>query len=72
MRNVSGTRSQVLPLAMPTATSVLPMPVANAPRAPAMHVCESAPMTRSPGLAKLSATRWWHMPISTSLSVAPD
>ena len=51
MRNVSGTRSQVLPLAMPTATSVLPMPVANAPRAPAMQVCESAPITRSPGLA---------------------
>ena len=37
-----------------------------------MQVCESAPMTRSPGLAKLSATRWWHTPISTSLSVAPD
>ena len=72
MRNVSGTRSQVLPLAMPTATSVLPMPVANAPKAPAMQVCESAPMTRSPGLAKLSATRWWQTPISTSLSVAPD
>ena len=51
MRNVSGTRSQVLPVAMPTATSVLPMPVANAPSAPAMQVCESAPMTRSPGLA---------------------
>ena len=32
MRTVSGTRSQVLPLAMPTATSVLPMPVAKAPR----------------------------------------
>ena len=31
MRNVSGTRSHVLPLAMPTATSVLPMPVAKAP-----------------------------------------
>ena len=51
MRNVSGTRSHVLPLAMPTATSVLPMPVANAPSAPAMQVCESAPITRSPGLA---------------------
>ena len=37
-----------------------------------MQVCESAPMTRSPGLAKLSATRWWHTPISTSLSVAPE
>ncbi len=51
MRYVSGTRSQVLPLTMPTATSVLPMPVAKAPRAPAMQVCESAPITRSPGLA---------------------
>ncbi len=48
---VSGTRSQVLPVAMPTATSVLPMPVAKAPSAPAMQVCESAPITRSPGRA---------------------
>ena len=50
-RMVSGTRSQVLPVAMPTATSVLPMPVAKAPSAPAVQVCESAPITRSPGLA---------------------
>ena len=51
MRSVSGTRSQVLPLAMPTATSVEPIPVAKAASAPAVHVCESAPMTRSPGFA---------------------
>ena len=51
MRTVSGTRSQVCPVAMPTATSVEPMPVAKAPRAPAVQVCESAPITRSPGLA---------------------
>ncbi len=57
---------------MPTATSVEPMPVPKAPRAPAVQVCESAPMTRSPGLAKLSATRWWQMPISMSETVAPD
>ena len=71
-RKVSGTRSHVRPLAMPTATSVLPMPVAKAPSAPAMQVCESAPITRSPGRAYDSATRWWHTPISTSLRVAPD
>ncbi len=68
---VSGTRSQVLPVAMPTATSVEPMPVAKAPSAPAVQVCESAPMTRSPGFAYDSATRWWLTPSSTSESVAP-
>jgi len=51
MRTVSGTRNQVCPLDMPTATSVDPMPCQKAPRAPAVQVCESAPMTMSPGLA---------------------
>ena len=30
--------------------SVLPMPVANCPKAPALHVCESVPNKTSPGV----------------------
>ena len=45
-----GTRSHVLPSAMATPTSVEPMPVVNAPRAPPVHEWESAPTASSPGL----------------------
>ena len=48
--NVCGTLSQVLPSAIATAISVEPIPVANAPSAPDVQVCESAPTRISQGL----------------------
>ena len=48
-RKLSGTRNQVLPKAMATATSVEPIPVAKAPRAPPVQVCESEPTSTAPG-----------------------
>ena len=53
---VCGTRNQFLPRANIVAISEEPMPVAKAPNAPALTVCESAPVTISPGQAKDSAT----------------
>src|SRR5680860_1076974 len=47
-RKVSGTRNQTFPVAMAPARSVDPTPVAKAPTAPYVHVCESAPTTTSP------------------------
>ena len=43
-----GTLNQISPVAMPVATSVVPIPVENAPRAPYVQVWESAPMMHSP------------------------
>ena len=43
-----GTLNQAWPVAIPAAISVLPTPVEKAPRAPYVHVCESAPITTSP------------------------
>ncbi len=43
--------------------SVEPIPVANAPAAPYMQVCESEPITISPGAAcPFSSTTWWQTP----------
>ena len=43
-----GTLNQISPVAIPVATSVVPIPVENAPRAPYVQVWESAPMMHSP------------------------
>ena len=43
-----GTLNQALPVAMPAAISVEPTPVENAPSAPYVQVCESAPIITSP------------------------
>ena len=48
-RIVSGTFNSNLPVPNTKPASVLPMPVANSPNAPAMHVCESVPSKTSPG-----------------------
>jgi len=48
-RKLSGTRNQVLPKAMATATSVEPMPVAKAPSAPPVQVWLSEPTRIAPG-----------------------
>ena len=45
-----GTRNQASPVAIPAAASVEPTPVENAPSAPYVHVCESAPITQSPAV----------------------
>ena len=37
-----------LPVPRMKPASVLPMPVANCPKAPALHVCESVPNSTSP------------------------
>ena len=50
-RIVSGTLTSSLPVPMMKPASVLPMPVANSPNAPAMQVCESVPKSTSPGRA---------------------
>ena len=47
---VGGTLNQVFSIALETAMSVEPIPVANAPSAPEVHVWESAPTNISPGL----------------------
>ena len=43
-----GTLNQISPVAIPVATSVVPIPVEKAPRAPYVQVWESAPMMHSP------------------------
>ena len=48
-RMVSGTFSQVCPVTSTPSISVEPMPVANAPSAPPIQVCESVPSTTLPG-----------------------
>ncbi len=64
---VSGTLSQRLPVAQTPAISVAPMPVANAPTAPDVVVCESVPRTSWPGLDRRSSTiSWWQMPSPAS------
>ena len=47
-----GTLNQAFPVAIPAAMSVLPTPVENAPSAPYVHVCESAPITTSPATTR--------------------
>ena len=44
----AGTLNHAFPVAIPAAMSVLPTPVENAPSAPYVQVCESAPMITSP------------------------
>ena len=69
--NVCGTFNQVLPNAIATAISVEPIPVANAPKAPDVQVCESAPTNISLGLTKVSTNLWWQTPAPTSDNTAP-
>ena len=60
-----GTLNQALPVTMPAAISVLPTPVENAPRAPYVHVWESAPMTASPATTSpFSGRRACSIPMS--------
>ena len=64
---VSGTLNQSLPVCAAAATSAEPRPVEQALSAPYVHVCESAPTTRSPGITRPdSGTTWWHTPSPTS------
>ncbi len=59
----SGTFSQILPVANTAAASVEPMPVAKAPNAPYVQVCESAPTITVPGVTwPFSGMTWWQMP----------
>ena len=53
----SGTFSHTSPRAMAAAMSLEPMPVANAPKAPLVQVCESAPTRRSPGMIRPRSAR---------------
>ena len=69
--NVAGTFNQVLPKAIATAISVEPIPVANAPSAPDVQVCESAPTSISPGFTNVSISLWWQTPAPTSDNTAP-
>ena len=48
-RIVSGTNTQDCPVTIAYKKSVHPIPVPNAPKAPYVHVWESAPMINSPG-----------------------
>ena len=52
-----GTLNQISPVAMPVATSVVPMPVENAPSAPYVQVWESAPMMHSPAVTTPASGR---------------
>ena len=49
MRKLSGTFSQIWPVATTPSISVEPMPVPKAPKAPDMQVWESVPTTSVPG-----------------------
>ena len=48
----SGTLNQLPPVIIPKEISVEPIPVENAPNAPCVQVCESAPIITSPGNTK--------------------
>ena len=63
-RMVGGTLSQVFPVPMVNAASVLPTPVANCPKAPAVQVWESVPSMISPGLqCPSSGSALWQTPL---------
>ena len=64
---VSGTFNHKLPSANTIAISVEPIPVENAPNAPCVQVCESAPTITSPGTTWPSSGKiWWQTPALTS------
>ncbi len=56
-----GTSTRTSRVSQALAMSVLPTPNAKQPSTPAMHVCESVPITSSPGSAKSSITLLWQM-----------
>ncbi len=65
---VSGTFTQSLPIPMIRAASVLPIPVANSPNAPAVQVCESVPKSTSPGRVwPSSGSAMWQTPLYLSV-----
>ena len=65
-RIVSGTFSHVCPVTSTPSISVEPTPVANAPSAPPMQVCESVPRTMLPGRTlPVSAITWWQGPANS-------
>ena len=61
---VGGTFSQSLPVPMTNPASVLPIPVANSPNAPAVQVWLSVPSSTSPGrVCPSSGSAMWHTPL---------
>ena len=62
-RIVCGTLTSSLPVPITKPASVLPMPVANAPSAPCVHVCESVPKITIPGFTcPFSGRPTWQTP----------
>jgi len=63
-RIVSGAFTQSLPVPRMKPASVLPMPVANSPKAPAVQVWLSVPKRTSPaGCGLLSGKAMWQTPL---------
>ena len=63
-RIVGGTLSHSLPVPMTKPASVLPMPVANSPNAPAVQVWLSVPSSTSPGRVwPSSGSAMWQTPL---------
>ena len=63
--NAEGTLNQHLPVAIPAAISVEPIPVEKAPNAPYVQVWESAPITTSPATTNpFSGNKQCSIPIS--------
>ena len=63
-RIVGGTLSHVLPVPMTNPASVLPTPVANWPKAPAVQVWLSVPSSTSPGrVCPSSGSAMWQTPL---------
>ena len=63
-RMVGGTLTHSLPVPMTKPASVLPMPVANSPKAPAVQVWLSVPNSTSPGRVWPSSGRaMWQTPL---------
>ena len=63
-RMVGGTFTRSFPVPSTKAASVLPMPVANSLKAPAVQVCESVPKSTSPGrVCPSSASAMWQTPL---------
>src|SRR5436305_6405421 len=63
-RMVGGTFTHSLPVPMMKPASVLPMPVANSPNAPAVQVWLSVPKRTTPGRVwPSSGSAMWHTPL---------
>ncbi len=60
-----------LPLAMASATSSPPAPIASMPIPPPVGVCESDPTSVCPGQPNRSKCTWWQMPLPGLLTNTP-